>query len=352
MAGMLPAVYTQPSTGGAPSMPAEPLTLNEREEIRAGIERDDTWVGLAQVLDRHRCTISDEVARNGGRDAYRAVAAQARADAERARPKVPVLVADPALAAHVEARLRAKDSPMTIAVELATGVFPEVAGVVSHESIYQAVHAHGTRGLPKGLHTGLHRGRRCRKHRPPAGIEPPATTGPLGLFNLIGLRPADADGRERVGHLEGDLIVGAFNRSAIATVFDRASRHLWLADFPEDHGADATLAALVELIDRIPEPLRLTLTWDQGREMARHRDLAELAGIDIYFAEPHSPWQRPTNENGNGLIRRYVGKSTNLATFTADDLRAIEHRINTMPRRSLHWSTAATVYGHAVAMTG
>ena len=135
------------------------------------------------------------------------------------------------------------------------------------------------------------------------------------------------------------------------TVFDRASRHLWLADFPADHGADETLAALVEILERIPQPLRRTLTWDQGREMARHGTLAEWCGINVYFADPHSPWQRPTNENGNGPIRRYVAKGTNLATYTPDDLRAIEHRINTMPRRSLHWSTAHHVYTAAVAMT-
>jgi len=162
----------------------------------------------------------------------------------------------------------------------------------------------------------------------------------LGAFNLIALRPEVAAGRDEVGHLEGDLIVGSYNRSAIATIFDRASRHLWLADFPEDHGADATLAALCEILDRIPEPLRRTLTWDQGREMARHAELAELCGIDIFFAEPHSPWQRPTNENGNCLVRRYVGKSTDLALYSPDDLRAIEHRINTIPRRSLGWETA------------
>lgn len=135
-------------------------------------------------------------------------------------------------------------------------------------------------------------------------------------------------------------------------MFDRTSRYLWLAEFSADHGADATLAALVEILERIPQPLRRTLTWDQGREMARHADLAELCGIEVFFAEPHSPWQRPTNENGNGLIRRYVGKGTNLAVYTDGDLRRIEHRINTMPRRSLHWSTAHDVYHHAVAMTG
>ncbi|MDH4147265.1 MAG: IS30 family transposase [Acidimicrobiia bacterium] len=331
-------------------MPARPLCAPEREEIRAGIERGEADSAIALRLDRQRGTVNAEIGRNGGRAGYSAVAAQGRADALRSRPKVPKLVADRVLAAHVQLRLEAKDSPMTISIELARGVHGIVASL-SHECIYQGVYAHGTRGLRRGLHAGLHRARRCRKHRRPAG-ETAAKASPLGVFNPIRLRPPIADARTEVGHLEGDLIVGAFNRSAIATVFDRASRHLWLADFPEDHGADATLAALAEVLERIPEPLRRTLTWDQGREMARHQDLAALAGIDIYFAEPHSPWQRPTNENGNGLIRRYVGKSTDLSRFTPDDLRAIEHRINTTPRRSLHWSTAHDVYHHAVAMTG
>lgn len=156
------------------------------------------------------------------------------------------------------------------------------------------------------------------------------------MFQPIGARPEIALARTEVGHLEGDLIVGSFNRSAIVTVFDRASRRLWLAEFASDHGAEATLAAMVEILERIPEPLRRTLTWDQGREMARHQELAQLCGIDIYFADPHSPWQRPTNENGNGLIRRYVGKGTDLSRFTGPDLRLIEFRINTIPRRSLN----------------
>jgi hypothetical protein len=117
----------------------------------------------------------------------------------------------------------------------------------------------------------------------------PAKASPLGEFNLIHARPAT---RSEVGHLEGDLIIGSFNRFAIATVFDRASRHLWLAEFPAGHDADETLAAVGEIIDRVPEPLRRSLTWDRGRETARHHDLTELDGIDVYFADPHSPWQR------------------------------------------------------------
>jgi IS30 family transposase len=332
------------------SMPAEPLTALEREEIRAGIVRGEPDGVIAGRLGRHRLTINAEVARNGGRDDYRATAAQDRAEQQRLRPKAPKLVADPVLAAHVTARLEAKDSPMTIARELAAGTNGVVASI-SHECIYQAVYGHSRRGLRKGLHAYLHRRRRCRKRRLRAG-EKPVVAGPLKDFNLIALRPPEADGRSEVGHLEGDLIVGAFNRSAIATVFDRASRHVWLADLPEGHGAEPVLAALIELLERIPEALRCTLTWDQGREMAEHHLLADATGIGIYFAEPHSPWQRPTNENGNGLLRRYVGKGTDLGVYTPDDLRAIEHRLNTMPRRSLGWSTAATAYAAAVAMTG
>lgn len=330
-------------------MPARPLTAPEREEIRAGIERRETDLVIGERLGRHRCTVNREINRNGGRAGYSATSAQARADTRRSRPKESRFDAEPALAAHVTARLEAKDSPMTISIELARGTHGLVASV-SHECIYQAIYAHGTRGLRAGLHEGLHRRRRCRKHRV---FGPPAPkTSPLGTFNLIGLRPPIADARVEVGHLEGDLIIGAHNRSAIATVFDRASRYLWLADMVEGYDANATLAALCEVLERIPTPLRRTLTWDQGREMARHADLAQLCGIDVYFAEPHSPWQRPTNENGNGLIRRYVGKSTDLHAHSTEDLRRIEHRINTIPRRSLDWDTAQHRYHAAVAMTG
>ncbi len=242
-------------------MPAEPLSLVEREEIRAGVERGETVTAIAAALRRHRCTISAELSRNGGRQVYRAASAQSRAEAMRARPKAPVLVANPLLAAHVEARLRAKDSPMTIALELARGLHRGVEGSISHESIYAAVYAQGRRGLPKGLHHGLHRHRRCRRRRVPRS-EQPRVASPLGPYRPIASRPAGAAGRAHVGHLEGDLVIGAGGRSAIATVFDRASRHMWLADLPEGHGAEATLAGLVELLERIPPRYRLTLTWD------------------------------------------------------------------------------------------
>lgn len=219
-----------------------------------GICRAGTNAEIARRLGRHRSTIGREIDRNGGRGGYCATTAQVRADQQRARPKTPKLVADPVLAAHVTARLEAKDSPMTISIELARGTHGLVA-LVSHECIYQGIYAHGTRGLRRGLHTGLHRKRRCRKRRRQSGEPLQSKASPLGQFNLIHSRPPEAAGRSAVGHLEGDLIIGSFNRSAIATVFDRASRHLWLAEFPASHDADETLAAVGEIIDRIPEPL-------------------------------------------------------------------------------------------------
>jgi len=322
-------------------MPAEPLTMFEREEIRAGLERNETLTELARRLNRHRCTISSEVNRNGGRAVYRAVDAQARADAHRSRPKTPILQKDPVLAAHVQARLELKDSPMTIAKELAAGTYA-VTGVISHETIYSGIYAQGRCGLRRGLHVNLHRSRRCRKRRT-AKAEQRQRKSPLGAFKPIADRPAVAGERSEPGHLEGDLILGAGNRSAIITVFDRATRTTWLADLPEDHGAASTLAGLIELCERIAPQYRKTLTWDQGREMARWAELEAACNIEVYFADPHHPWQRPTNENGNGLLRRYVGKGTDLSKFTPADLRRIETRLNTMPRRIFQWKSSQDI---------
>lgn len=325
-------------------MPAQPLTAPEREEIRAGIERGEPDGVIADRLGRHRCTINAEIGRNGGRCRYRAAKAECRAVSQRKRPKVPKLVADAALAGHVRKRLDAKDSPMTISIELARGVHG-VFGSISPECIYQAIYEPG-RGLTTGLHTGLHLKHRRRK---PRGLKPCSHNHSLGLFNLIFERPDIANGRSEVGHLEGDLITGSFNRSAIATLFDRASRYLWLVHLGKGTRADATFNGLVKTLHQIPPHLRRTLTWDQGSEMARHHELANRCGIDIYFAEAKSPWQRPTNENGNALVRRFVGKGTDLSIYTPKQLHVIEYRINTIPRRVLDWATAHDIYTQAIA---
>lgn len=329
-------------------MPARPLLIHEREEIRCGIIRGETVTAIADRIGRHRCTVSEEISRNGGRDAYRPNRAHDRAARCRKRPKVRLFQHHPELAVHVATRLEAKDSPMTIAVELTNGVYPEISATVSHETIYQEIYDHRRNALPRDVFRCLHRrrrlrvGRRCR--RPQQRWR--------DTMRPIAQRPTIADHRKEIGHFEGDLIIGQGGRTAIATVFDRTSRHLWMAGLPDGRTGDHTLLALVALFERIPPQLRRTLTWDQGAEMACHVELAERCDIDVYFADPHSPWQRPTNENGNGLIRRYVGKGTDLAAFTPTEIGRIEHRINTMPRRVLNWNTAQHVYHQAVAMTG
>lgn len=326
-------------------MPAHPLTAHEREMIRVGIERGDSDSVIAAGTGRCRVTINREINRNGGRSVYCAVVAGQRASEQRRRPKPFRLVAEPALAAHVADRLQRRDSPMTISIELDRGIHGLTASI-SHECIYQAIH-HDGRGLPAGCHRGLHLGRKRRKPR----HRTPVVSHSLGEFNLIHTRPAVAGGRSEVGHLEGDLIVGAYNRSALITVFDRASRHVWLSHLPDGKRATGVLDAATITLRRIPTALRRTLTWDQGSEMANHAELANRCGIKIYFADPKSPWQRPTNENGNALVRRYVGKGTDLSLWTPRQLRRLEQRINTIPRRSLDWSTAHDIYTAAVNVT-
>jgi IS30 family transposase len=334
-------------------MPGTALSAEERSEILRGVSQNKSASEIARTLNREPSTICRELARNGGRDLYCPVAASASADRNRARPKTPRLLADPGLASIVEERLRLKDSPMTISRKLASGEYGTVA-VVSHETIYRSVYANGTAGLPIGIHKHLHRRRRSRKRRLAEG-EKPTKPQPLAArkpIRPIDLRPAVALERIEVGHLEGDLIVGSFNQSAVITVFDRTSRHLWMENLPCGHDAELTMWALVRLLNRIPEELRRTLTWDQGREMALWDQLEERTGITVYFADPHSPWQRPTNENGNGLIRRWLPKSTDLSVHSHAEIRRIETQINTMPRRSLGWETAASVYNDAaVALT-
>lgn len=323
-------------------MAVGPLSLFEREEIRVGIEAGHCDGVIGERLGRHRTTINREINRNGSRSRYCAAHADARAQAQRARPKVPKLVADRALAREVTRRLERLDSPMRIAIELAKSSM-----FISHETIYQAIYRPG-QGLKAGLGKRcLHLHRKKRKHR--KGHQNPGGH-PLGQFTLIHDRPAIAAKRSEVGHFEGDLIVGAYNQSAIITLVDRMSRKLWLAR-TRGKTAAGTHDALIELFKRIPAAFRRSLTWDQGTEMADHLTISKTCAIPIYFADPKSPWQRPTNENINALVRRYVGKGTNLNTYTTRHLRHIERRINTIPRRTHNWHTANHIYTQAVAPT-
>lgn len=324
-------------------MPGPALSLDERVIIEVGIAGGCSNDEIAVELVRDASTVRREIGRNGQRAKYSALAAQRRADRLRARPKQSRLEADPELAAYVTERLELRDSPMTISIELQRGTHGRVASI-SHECIYQSVYK--GRGLAGTAHRGLHLRRRRRKHRGSCAVP----THSLGQYRPIAERPPIADARTEFGHLEGDLIVGAYNRSALITVFDRASRHCWLGQ-PANKTADAVFDALTALLDTIPADLRRTLTWDQGAEIARHLEISQRCGVEIYIADKNAPWQRPTNENGNAFVRRYVGKGTDLNTITPERLAWIEHRINTTPRRSLHWNTATEVYARLSAPT-
>jgi len=328
-------------------MPGVALSLDERVAIEVGIAAGDSVATIADELGRSVSTVRREITRNGGCGRYWAMRAQRRADKMRCRPKLSRLEADSALAVYVGERLELKDSPMTISIELRRGVHG-VTAAISHECIYQAVYQR--RGLDTQARRCLHLRRRRRKPRTSASSTGRHPAHSLGNYRPISERPTIAAERVEVGHLEGDLITGAYNRSALITVFDRASRRCWLAH-TANKSADAVTDALTALLEQIPPTLRRTLTWDQGSELARHREITNRCGIDIYICDKNSPWQRPTNENGNAFVRRYVGKGTDLYQISPEQLAWIEHRINTTPRRSLGWDTANDVYHRLSAPT-
>jgi len=323
-------------------MPGEALVESERVVIEIGIRAGRENQQIANELGRDPSTIFREIKRNGGRDHYDAERAQRRADKQRKRPKQSRLEADPDLAAYVAERLGLRDSPMTISIELARGVHGVIA-LISHECIYQAVY--NKRGLDRDVRRCLHLRRRRRKHR--NAVCDKYYSHPLGDYPTIHDRPETANDRSEIGHLEGDLITGSYNRSALITVFDRASRHCWIQP-TANKSADAVFDALIVLFEQIPPAARKTLTWDQGSELARWAELAERVGIGLYICDKNSPWQRPTNESGNAIIRRYVGNGTDLNAIPHEQIAWIEHRINTTPRRIHNWQTAQDIYNQLI----
>jgi IS30 family transposase len=317
-------------------MPGIALSAEEREEIGLGLERTETFGDIARGLGRPTSTVSREVNRNGGRGGYSAIEGERRCHRQLRRPKMTVFEADRELAARVAAGLENKDSPMTISRREG----------VSHESVYQAIYAGGTRGLPAGLGRHLHRRRSRRRCRSRGAAGP--RHSPLGTFKPIASRPPEAAEREEIGHFEGDLIIGQRGRSAVITLVDRATTFSMLGCIPYSHDATSVLERLDRIFTRLPEEGYRTLTWDQGNEMAGWEELEARHRIDVYFADPHSPWQRPVNENFNGLLRRWLPKSTDLSVYDQDDLDTIARQINHMPRRSLGWAHANRCYYDAL----
>jgi IS30 family transposase len=401
LAGVSPAVGTRwfRESGGMPPITQNPLSgrylsFAEREEIAILHVRGCGVREIARRTARSASTISRELRRNaatrGGALEYRATTAQWHADRRARRPKVAKLAANDALRAYVQDRLAgtitkpdgeavpgpdvrwigrrhgpradrrwaASWSPEQIANRLRIDFPDDESMRVSHEAIYQALYVQGRGALRRELTACLRTGRALRVPRA-------RTRGRGKKFVtpeiMISERPAEAADRAVPGHWEGDLIVG-LNGSAIGTLAERTTRFTMLLHLPPmeghgtrprakngpalaGHGAEAVRDAIASAITTLPSQLRRSLTWDQGAEMAGHAQLRIGTGIEIYFCDPHSPWQRGTNENTNGLLRQYFPKGTDLSRHSPGDLAAVAAALNGRPRKTLSWKTPAEALG-------
>jgi IS30 family transposase len=337
--------------GGMPprwkARPVSQLSLDDREEIRVGLDAGESFASIGRRLGRPTSTISREVKRNDGRGGYRAWRADRRACEVARRPKPSKLVINVRLRAVVEAWLMLRCSPQQIAARLRLEFPHEPEMWVSHETIYQCLFVQSRGQFRRDLTSYLRSQQTRRKPRPASGVV--KNSGRIVGMISISQRPAEVDDRAVPGHWEGDLIIGANGKSAIVTLVERSTRYVMLGRTGRDHTAEATCAVLTELIQRLPEQLRRSLTWDQGSEMARHAEFTIATGLPVYFCDPHSPWQRGSNENTNGLLRQYFPKGTSLTRFTQDELDAVAIQLNGRPRQTLGWMTPSEKLNELVA---
>lgn len=315
-----------------------PLSYPERMVIEAGRLQSKSLRAIAGELGRAPSTVKREIDRNtlNGRK-YRAKTAQARAFGQASRPQASKIESNLILRARIIADLAKKYSPQQIAGRL-TKEFPNDPEMnVHHETIYRFIYVQPRGELKKEIAAALRSG---RVRRLPQGHRGGTGQGQIPDMVNIKDRPAvdDVDGTRLPGHFEGDLIVGKLNGSAIGTVVERATGYLMLLHLPNGRSAENVAAALTERLIGLPESLRQSLTWDQGKEMSQHAKVSVDAGISIYFADPRSPWQRPSNENTNGLLRQYFPKGTDLSVHTRADLDFVEQQINDRPRARLDYA--------------
>jgi len=324
------------------------LTSGEREEISRGLAADESIRAIAARLKRPPSTISREVNRNGGRRQYRAGEAEAQAWHRAERPKACRLAQEAKLRALVAAKLAREWSPEQIAGWLKRE-YPEDAHMhISHETIYRTLYVQARGALKQELLAHLRRRRPMRRSRRYS------TTGqPRGqIVDAVSIteRPASVEDRAVPGHWEGDLLAGAKN-SHIATLVERQSRFVQLIKVPSKD-AETVVRALTRHVQRLPEGVMESLTWDRGLEMAHHKRFTVATDVQVYFCDPQSPWQRGTNENTNGLLRQYFPKGTDLSTITQAQLNAIALRLNTRPRKTLEFMTPAEKLAETVATIG
>ncbi|MET9113757.1 IS30 family transposase [Streptomyces longwoodensis] len=325
--------------------PARSRYLSETERIHiADRVREKASVRqIAAELSRSPSTISREIRRNRhpmprGGWAYRPHYAQRRAELRRHRPKPGKISQSPELRDFVQRHLTMRWSPEQICQALRTR-FPDRPEMhVVHETIYQALYVQGRGELRRELTRALRTGRAMRR---PHRHAYKRLSGPIKNMVMISDRPAEATDRAVPGHWEGDLIIGKDKRSAIGTLVERSTRYVMLVHLPHGHSAPATRDALATTVRTLPPHLWRSLTWDQGSEMAHHRDFTVATDIPVYFCNPASPWQRGSNENTNGLLRQYFPKGTDLSVHTPEHLAAVAAELNSRPRKTLGWETPA-----------
>lgn len=322
------------------------LSLAEREEISLGVRWGDSFTAIAQRLGRTTSTVSREVRANGGREDYRAWRAHHRSYEQARRPKQAKL-ACPRLASQVTEWLEQWWSPEEISRRLRIEFPDDPIMRVSHETIYQSIYVQGRGELSRELARCLRTGR--AKRRPRGGAE---NRGRIPDMVMISERPAEADDRAVPGHWEGDLIIGKDGRSAVGTLVERTTGYLLLLHLPDGRQAEKVDGAMRRAITKLPGELFRTITWDQGGEMARHASFSVDTGIDVYFCDPHSPWQRPSNENTNGLLRQYMPKGTDLSPLTEAELDTIARSLNNRPRKRLEFMKPSERLAELLALTG
>jgi IS30 family transposase len=320
-----------------PELSGRYLSVDERIRIADLKMAGESARSIARQLERAPSTISRELRRNCGNGRYGPHTAQRRATQRRCRPKA-FKLDHRELRDVVQSKLCAKWSPEQISLHLAErfGDRPEMN--VAFETIYTALYRENP--LPAGLHVHLRTRRAIRKPRGLVGQRLPR----ICHMTMIDRRPAVVEDRRQAGHWEGDLIVGTNCRSAIATLVERTSRFVVMVPLPDGHKAPAVRDALVAAVAALPDGAMRTLTWDQGTELAQHREIAAASGISIFFCEPHSPWQRGTNENTNGLIRQYFPKGTDLNKHSADRVAEVARELNERPRKTLAMRTPHEIF--------
>ncbi|WP_443034490.1 IS30 family transposase [Streptomyces sp. BE303] len=315
------------------------LTLAEREQIRDLRSAGQSLRAIGRALGRPASTIKREIDANAGSRGYQPYAAHRAAAARRPRPKERKLLREGRLRRFVQGGLLRRWSPEQICHALLTEHPDDESMRVSVETIYQALYFQARGGLKREVQAAVRSGRTRRRPRRDPERRTPRFIDPMVM---ISDRPADVEDRAVPGHWEGDLIIGAGGRSAIATLVERSTRYTMLVHLPGGaHDAETVRDGLVRTVRTLPAHLRGSLTWDQGSEMARHRQFTMATGMPVYFCDPASPWQRGSNENTNGLLRQYFPKGTDLSPHSPEDLEHVAQELNGRPRKTLGWNTPA-----------